>query len=37
MAETGFKHFIATSAPPKKTRWDDFIKTYKAKTGAAVR
>ena len=39
MAETVFKHFVATSAPPphKETRWDDFIKTYKAKTGAAVR
>ena len=35
MAETVFKHFVVTSAP--KTRWDDFIKTYKVKAGAAVR
>ncbi len=35
MAETVFKHFVATSAP--KTRWDDLIKTYKVKAEAAVR
>jgi hypothetical protein len=35
MAETVFKHFVVTSAP--KTRWADFIKTYKVKAGAAVR
>ncbi len=39
MAETVFKHFVATSAAPphKETRWDDFIKTYTATAGAAVR
>ncbi len=35
MAETVLKHFVTTPAP--KTRWDDFINTYKAKAGAAVR
>jgi hypothetical protein len=35
LAETVLKHFVATAAA--KTRLDDFIKTYKAKAGSAVR